>query len=49
MVDPILGISRVSSQFQVTIPKDVRDKFNLKEGDRIVFREDDGILILEKA
>jgi len=48
-MDKILGLSRLSSKYQVTIPKDARERFNLKAGDRILFVEEGGNLILKKG
>jgi len=45
----ILGMSKLTYKFQVTIPKKVREKFELKEGDMLVFIEEDGRLILTKS
>ena len=45
----ILGMSKITYKFQVTIPKRVRDKFELKEGDMVVFIEEDGRLSLAKS
>ncbi len=42
----LLGTSRISYRFQVTIPKEARKVFNLKEGDVIIFVDDDGELVL---
>ncbi len=32
-----MGIARVTRNFQVTIPKDVREIQGIKEGDRVIF------------
>ena len=45
----ILGMSKITYKFQVTIPKRVRDRFRLNEGDMVVFIEEDGRLILTKS
>jgi len=45
----IIGISRLSPKNQVTIPKDVRERFSLKTGDRLIFSEEDGKLVLSKG
>ena len=50
MGDPILiGMSKVTSKGQITIPQDVREKFEIKPGDTIYFLEEDGKLILMKG
>ena len=43
-----MAASTLTSKGQITIPKDVRDRLGLKEGDRVVFRFDDrGKLLLQ--
>ena len=42
-------MSKVTYKFQITIPKRVRERFNLKEGDMLVFIEEDGKLIVVKS
>jgi len=44
----ILGLSKITYKFQVTIPKRVRERFGFKEGDILVFIEEDGKLIIVK-
>ncbi|MEA2564192.1 MAG: prlF antitoxin for toxin YhaV toxin [Acidobacteriota bacterium] len=36
-----MSASTLTSKGQVTIPKEVRERLGLKEGDRLVFRFDD--------
>ncbi|GKS67902.1 hypothetical protein YTPLAS73_14490 [Nitrosarchaeum sp.] len=36
----VLGSSKVTVRFQVTVPENVRDKIKVKEGDTLVFVED---------
>lgn len=45
----ILGISKISYKFQVTIPKEARERFQLEEGEKIVFIEEDDRLFLAKS
>jgi AbrB family looped-hinge helix DNA binding protein len=45
----ILGTSRMSSKFQITVPKEVRDRFKLKAEEILVFSDDDGKLVLRKS
>ncbi|NIO36594.1 hypothetical protein GTO27_02715 [Candidatus Bathyarchaeota archaeon] len=45
----ILGTSKVSIKFQVTIPKEARQFLNMKAGERLVFKKENGKVILEKA
>ncbi len=35
-----MGIARVTRNFQVTIPKDVREVQGIKEGDKVIFSVD---------
>lgn len=45
----MLGMSTITYKFQITIPKKVRERFKLEEGNTIVFVEDDGNLIVKKS
>ena len=45
----VLGNSKVGSRFQVTIPKKARGKYNIKEGDLVLFVEENGKLMLTKS
>ena len=45
----VLGNSRVGRRFQITIPKDVRETFLFKQGDLVLFIEEDGKLTLTKS
>ena len=42
-------MSKVTYKFQLTLPKRVREKFEFKEGDTLVFVEEDDKLILMKS
>ena len=44
-----IGVSPVSEKGQVTIPKEIRDSLKLKRGDRMVFLEVDGQVVIRKA
>ncbi len=48
MVKKILGTSKLSHKYQVTVPKEARDEFKLQEGDIVVFAEESGKLVLSK-
>ena len=37
-----MEIAKVTSKGQITIPRDIRAKMNIKRGDKIVFFEDNG-------
>lgn len=46
----ILGTSKISSRYQVAIPEDVRKHMKLKEGDHLLFvQEDDKVVILSQV
>jgi AbrB family looped-hinge helix DNA binding protein len=45
----VLGVSKITYKFQITIPKRVREKFFLKEGEMLVFVEEAGKLILIRS
>lgn len=44
-----MEMSRMSSKGQVTIPKSVRERLNLKEGDKVAFIEENGKITITKA
>lgn len=44
------GVSTITTKGQVTVPKELRDAFGWKPGDRVAFvREDDGVLIIHAS
>jgi len=45
----VLGVSKLTYKFQITVPKEVRERFQLKEGETVVFIEEDGKLVLAKS
>lgn len=45
----VLGTSKISYRYQITIPKDVRDRFRLEEGDIVVFVDENNKLLLRKS
>jgi antitoxin PrlF len=45
----ILGEAKIMLKGQVTIPVEARRKFKLEVGDYVIFKEDNGNLILTKA
>lgn len=49
MVVEILGTSKLSAKFQITISKDVRERFGLDANDLLVFWDDSGKLVLRKS
>jgi len=42
-------MSKVTYKFQLTVPKRVREKYELKKGDTLIFVEEEGKLILTKS
>ena len=42
----MLGVARISVKGQVTIPVEIRKKLNLKDGDKVVFMEKSGEIVL---
>ncbi len=38
----VLGASKVTTRYQVTIPEAVRKRIKVREGDTLVFYEEDG-------
>ena len=45
----VLGSSKITRNFQVTIPSQAREKFELKEGDLLLFVIEGAKLIVERA
>jgi len=43
-----LGVSRVTDKYQVTIPKDVREKLGLKPGEEVILESDSRDRIIVK-
>lgn len=41
-----MELARLTSKGQITIPKDIRNKLNLKEGDKVLFIEEDDKIVL---
>ncbi|GHS90239.1 AbrB family transcriptional regulator [Synergistales bacterium] len=41
-----MDVARISVKGQVTIPIDIRRKLGLKDGDKVVFAEKDGNIVL---
>ena len=44
-----MEVVRVTSKGQITIPRDIRTKMNIKRGDKIVFFEDNGKYFLQNS
>jgi len=44
-----MELARLSSKGQITVPIEIRKKLNLKEGDKILFFEEGGKIVLANA
>lgn len=44
-----MEMARVTSKGQITIPIEIRRKLNLKEGDKVLFIEEEGRIIFANA
>ena len=42
-------LSKLTTKYQATIPKEVREKLGLKAGDRLMFVEKDGEMTIKKV
>lgn len=49
MTTKVLAVTEVSRRFQTTIPKEVRDKLELTEEDKILWAVEDNKIIVRKA
>jgi AbrB family looped-hinge helix DNA binding protein len=49
MAVEILGTSKLSAKFQITVSKDVRERFKLDANDLLVFWDDNGKLVIRKS
>lgn len=49
MSDRIIQLSKITSNRQVTIPVDVMDKLKVKAGEKIIWIEHNGDIIVRKA
>ncbi len=43
----LVGQSRITTRGQITLPKEIREKFGLKAGDTLYFLEVDGSIVLK--
>jgi len=44
-----MEVAKITSKGQITIPVDIRRKMNLRDGDKVVFIEQDGRYYVENA
>jgi antitoxin PrlF len=47
-VRKVIGSSKITRKFQLTIPSDVRKQYNFKMGDLVLFVEENGKLTITK-
>ena len=45
----LVGSSKVTTRGQITIPQDLREKYEIGPGDTVYFLEENGELILRKG
>ncbi|WP_165175249.1 AbrB/MazE/SpoVT family DNA-binding domain-containing protein [Desulfovibrio sp. ZJ369] len=44
-----MELARLTSRCQLTLPREVRQKLGVKEGDKVVFFEENGRIFIENA
>lgn len=44
-----MELAKVTSRGQITLPLEIRRKLQVKEGDKVVFYEENGRIIVENA
>ncbi|MCM3760155.1 AbrB/MazE/SpoVT family DNA-binding domain-containing protein [Alkalihalobacillus oceani] len=44
-----MELAKVTVRGQITIPKEIRKKLNIKDGDKVVFLEENGKIIIENS
>jgi AbrB family looped-hinge helix DNA binding protein len=44
-----MEMARVTSKGQITIPREVRARMNIKKGDKIIFFEDEGKFLMQNS
>jgi AbrB family looped-hinge helix DNA binding protein len=47
--EPIIDVTKVSDKGQVVIPKEIRDKLNLKVGSRLIIVATDDAMVMQKV
>ena len=45
----LLGSSKISARFQVTLPENVRAKLKVDEGELLLFSEEEGKVVLRNS
>jgi len=49
MSEKFLGSAKVTVRGQIVIPKDVREKYKIEEGNFVLFYDENGKLIIKKG
>jgi len=44
-----MELAKITTQGQITIPAEIRKKLGVKDGDKVIFLEENGRIILENA
>ena len=44
-----MELAKLTSRCQLTLPREVRQKLGVKEGDKVVFYEHDGRIVVDNA
>ncbi len=44
-----MELAKVTVRGQITIPKEIRKKLNIKDGDKVVFIEENGKIVMENS
>lgn len=44
-----MEVAKITSRGQITIPKDIRKKLGVKEGDKVIFFEEGSRIVVENA
>jgi AbrB family looped-hinge helix DNA binding protein len=44
-----MELAKITTRGQITLPLEIRKKLNVGEGDKVVFYEDDGRIIVENS
>jgi AbrB family looped-hinge helix DNA binding protein len=44
-----MEMAKVTSKGQITIPRDIRMKMDIKKGDKIVFFENNGVFFIQNS
>jgi AbrB family looped-hinge helix DNA binding protein len=45
----VMELAKITMRGQITIPVEIRKKLNVKDGDKVIFIEENGRIIIENA